>query len=314
MQQRETISHRDAETEADFGDMAYHQGVPVGNPWSRIGLILHKEWLELRGERGLILGTVLPPLFFTFLPVLLAFAVGVIPHEGSGVLVATPSLGAGMDPGQGSAAPIISASDQGLGLGDLRTQALEQAIVGSQFALLFLLLPIIIPAVIASYSIVGEKAGRTLEPLLAAPMHVGELLLGKAVAALLPAVGITWTGATVFALGMWVVSIDPAVVGHIVTPAWILSVLLVAPLMSMIAIGLTVAVSARVRDPRTAQQISAVLILPIIGVLLGRISGLLTFNVPFVLAWSATLALIAIVVGAIAVRVFKREAILTRWS
>ena len=309
-------AHPAAMTNTDMG-RKWTEGfpdLPEGNARTRIGVILRKEWLELRGERGLILGTVLPPLFFTLLPVLLALAVGVIPHESSSALVPPPSLGSGMDPGAGSSAPIISAQDSGLDLRDLRTQALEQAIIGSQFSLLFLLLPIIVPAVIASYSIVGEKTGRTLEPLLAAPIHVGELLLGKALAAFLPAVGITWAGALVFGLGMWAVSVDPIVVSRVVTAPWVLSVLLVAPLMSLIAIGLTVAVSARVRDPRTAQQISAVLILPIIGVVLGRISGLLTFNTPFVLAWSAVLAVIALAVGWVAARAFKREAILTRWS
>ena len=56
----------------------------------------------------------------------------------------------------------------------------------SQFLLMFMLLPLAIPATIASYSIVGEKITRTLEPLLATPISTLQLLVGKAAAAVTP--------------------------------------------------------------------------------------------------------------------------------
>lgn len=283
---------------------------PIEDDVNRVGLILRKEWLELRQERGLIIGTLLPPLFFTVLPVLLAWIVGVVPHKNS--LIAPPDLGPNVRVGgAGTAQPIVRGNED---LQGMDTQAVEQAVIGSQFSILFMLMPIVIPAVIASYSIVGEKTGRTLEPVLATPVRVGELLVGKALAAFIPAVVITWIGATAFVAGMALIALSPRVVQHIVNLPWILACLLCAPLMSLIAIGLTVAVSSRVRDPRTAQQIATVLIFPVMGVLLGRITGLLIFNALFVLSASLVLALVAAGVIWVAVRLFKREAILTRWS
>src|SRR4051794_708838 len=64
-------------------------------------------------------------------------------------------------------------------LAGLTPAELAQAVVGVQFSTLFVLLPIITPSVLASYSVVGEKTNRTLEPLLATPVRTWELLLGK---------------------------------------------------------------------------------------------------------------------------------------
>ena len=51
----------------------------------------------------------------------------------------------------------------------------------------FVLIPAILPSIIASYSFVGEKIEKSLEPLLATPTTDGELLLGKVLRLLFPA-------------------------------------------------------------------------------------------------------------------------------
>ena len=57
-----------------------------------------------------------------------------------------------------------------------------QRLAGSTF-LLLLVVPVVVPAAIAAYSVVGEREQGTLEPLLTTPLRREELLLGKAVAA-----------------------------------------------------------------------------------------------------------------------------------
>ncbi len=54
----------------------------------------------------------------------------------------------------------------------------------SKFLVFFLLMPAYIPLSIATFSIIGEKQARTLERVLATPIRTGELLAGKAIAAL----------------------------------------------------------------------------------------------------------------------------------
>ncbi len=63
--------------------------------------------------------------------------------------------------------------------------------VGSTF-LLLLIAPALLPAVIAAYSVVGEREQGTLEPLLTTPLRREELLLGKALGVVVPAVGIAY--------------------------------------------------------------------------------------------------------------------------
>ena len=67
----------------------------------------------------------------------------------------------------------------------------------AEFTIL-IMLAAILPSVIGSYSFIGEKVEKSLEPLLATPATDVELLLGKCVAAFLPSVGATYVGAMVF--------------------------------------------------------------------------------------------------------------------
>lgn len=53
----------------------------------------------------------------------------------------------------------------------------------------------ILPTGIASYAIVGEKIEKSLEPLLATPASDGDVLMGKSLAALIPAISTTFIAA-----------------------------------------------------------------------------------------------------------------------
>src|SRR5271157_1096281 len=81
-----------------------------------------------------------------------------------------------------------------------------------------------IPLGIASYSIVGEKIEKSLEPLLATPLTDGEILLGKAIAAVLPTLAAMYAGATVFMVGVDAVTFGK--LGYNYFPNWTFGVLL----------------------------------------------------------------------------------------
>ena len=59
-----------------------------------------------------------------------------------------------------------------------------------------------VPLGIASYSIVGEKVEKSLEPLLATPLTDGEILLGKAISAVIPTLVAMYAAAAVFMVGI----------------------------------------------------------------------------------------------------------------
>ena len=253
-------------------------------------IVLEKEWLELRLQPALLLATVILPPLITAFAVATFFVVGRI---SSGVtLPSTP----------------LPAEFAGLSLLEV-----GQAIVGKQFSTLFLLLPIFIPSVLASYTIVGEKRERTLEPVLATPIRTWELLLGKMLSALIPALGITIASAALFVAGILAFAVTDRVRAVIVTPGWVLAVLVDTPLLALIGVALIVVLSSRVNDPRTAQQISAVLVVPVLGLLFGQLAGVVVLGPALALGIGIILAGIAALALWFAARLFQREVILTRW-
>jgi ABC-2 type transport system permease protein len=253
-------------------------------------IVLEKEWLELRLQRALLLATLFLPPLLTTVAIAAFVLVGLVPASGSaGRLPLTPEL-AGLSP-----------------------RELSQVLAGRQFSVLFLLVPIFIPSVLASYAIVGEKRERTLEPILATPIETWELLLGKALAALIPALAITVASASVFVAGVVVFALSAPVRELVVTPGWILAVLVDTPLLALTGVALIVILSSRVNDPRTAQQISAVLVVPVLGLIFGQLAGVVVLGPALALGIGVILAFVAAGALWVATRLFQREVILTRW-
>jgi len=72
-------------------------------------------------------------------------------------------------------------------------------------------------------------------------------------------------------------------------------------------------VSSRVNDPRVAQQIGGVIIVPIIGVTLLQATGALLVGASGYLLLTFVVLIVSLVGLRIGVALFDREAILTRW-
>lgn len=259
---------------------------------NKVLILLRKEWLDIRLQRGLLLGIILPPLVFTLLPIIIFYVVAHVPGGSKMNGVSTDTLG----------------------LGNLSPAEFAQVLMGKQFSILYLLIPMIVPSVIAAYSIVGEKTSRTLEPLLATPVRVWELLLGKSLIALLPALLMTWLCGLVFILSLSLMAVSGRVVAAIITPGWLIMFVLWTPLLALIAIAVMVAVSSRVNDPRTAQQVSAWVVVPFMTIFIGQVSGLIVLGPVFALSVFAVLVPLTILTVWIATKFFQREVILTQWK
>jgi ABC-2 type transport system permease protein len=91
-------------------------------------------------------------------------------------------------------------------------------------------------------------------------------------------------------------------------------VLLVGPLLAVLSVNFAIMVSSRVNDPRVAEQLSVVTIVPIMGLFFGQVSGLLIINKQIVLILALVLLVIDAIMVQIAIRLFQRETILTRWK
>lgn len=182
------------------------------------------------------------------------------------------------------------------------------------FSFWFVIGGAMLPTSIASYSIVGEKVEKSLEPLLATPSTDGEILLGKVLAALVPTMLAIWAGAIVY-----MVLIDrftAAALGYLYYPnlTIVAQVFVLAPLVAIVAIEASVAVSARVQDVRSAQQLSGLIFLPLILLYVGAEVQAFPLNTTNSLLLAGALVLTALALFAISRRVFDREEILTRWK
>ncbi len=136
-----------------------------------------------------------------------------------------------------------------------------------------LAIPVLVPATLASYSVVGERIQGTLEPLLSTPIRREELLLGKALAAFVPSVLMAYL---VFGSFIAVVELlaQPGIASALVQGPDLLAQLLFTPLLCIWSIWVGIAVSTRSSDPRTAGQLAVLVSLPTVAV-----TTLIAFNV-----------------------------------
>ena len=118
-----------------------------------------------------------------------------------------------------------------------------------------------VPSVLAAYSVVGEREQGALEPVLITPIRREEFLVGKALAILVPILGIAYGIFGIF-LGVAAVFAQPAVASAVFERSHLLVQLLFTPLLAGWPIWAAIAISARSADVRAAQQLAVLASLP----------------------------------------------------
>jgi ABC-2 type transport system permease protein len=259
----------------------------------RIRTIINKEWAEVFKNRMVLFLMIFMPLMFTILPLVILFFMA--------------------RSGDTSSASDMPAQFAAMCSKQMTGFECVQVFVSNEFLMFYMIMPVIIPITIAAYSIVGEKTTRSLEPLLATPISTEELLAGKSLAAALPAIGATWLCFLIFIAMLPVVGVSPAVRQYMLGPIWLLAVFLAGPLMAILAVNFAILVSSRVSDPRVAEQISAVLIVPVLVLVFGQMAGFLVLNVTTMLIFCLIIGLIDVGMIYLGARLFQREVILTKW-
>jgi ABC-2 type transport system permease protein len=262
---------------------------------NRIQTIIDKEWAEVFKNRIVLFTVAFLPLLFTALPLIILYATKGAAETGSGDVADLPPQ-------------FLEAC------GSIAPGECFQIFMVNQFMVLFMMMPLIIPIAIAAYSIVGEKATRSLEPLLATPITTVELLTGKSLAAALPAILATWGSFAIFLIAAPLVGASPAVFANLLSPVWLLAIVVAGPLMAIVAVNFALIVSSRVSDPRVAEQVSAVIIVPLLGLVFGQIAGVIILNVQFMLIAVGVLVLVDVGLIYLGARLFQRETILTKWK
>jgi ABC-type transport system involved in multi-copper enzyme maturation permease subunit len=145
-------------------------------------------------------------------------------------------------------------------------QSSASASLRHEHVLLYMLaIPALVPSFVAAYSVVGERQQGTLEPLLTTPIRREELLLGKALAALVPSVAVAYL---VYGLVLACVELfaRPGVAAALIRFPDLLAQLFFTPLLAGWSIWVASLISTRANDVRVAQQLSSLASLPSVAV------------------------------------------------
>jgi ABC-2 type transport system permease protein len=260
-----------------------------------IRTIIRKEWADVRRNRMVLSVVVLVPLLMVAIPVIMLAVtsrVGVSPGdlEEMGKMLEAPMF-RGMGP----------------------VEAMQSALASS-FLVLFLMMPLMVPVTIAAYSIVGEKVTRSLEPLLATPITTTNLMLGKGLAAALPGVVMAWLSYGVFLIFARFFAVSDRVFRTFLDPMWLVAMFVLAPLLTILAVNVGIIISSRTSDPRAAEQLGSLLVLPLMALFIGPMAGVMQLSDRLFWITSLIVAVLDVALLYIAVALFQRETILTRWK
>jgi len=177
-------------------------------------------------------------------------------------------------------------------------------------SLLLLVVPAVIPPIIAAYSVIGERDQGTLEPFLTTPIRREELLLGKAAAVFAPTVTVAYAIYLVFVVVVYF-GATAAVSAAVLQTPQVTAQVLFTPLIAVWAIWVGIAMSVRARDVRVAQQLATLASLPALGFIALTAFQVITPSVT--MAVGLALALLAIDLGAwrVVSKMFDRERLIT---
>jgi ABC-type Na+ efflux pump permease subunit len=177
--------------------------------------------------------------------------------------------------------------------------------------LLYMLgIPALVPAFVAAYAVVGERQQGTLEPVLTTPVRREELLLGKALASLIPSVAVAYAVYAVF-LAAVALFADRAVATALLQWQQVLAQVLFTPLIAAWSIWTGMGISAKVNDIRVSQQLGLLASLPTVAV-----TSLVAFDVihpttALALGLGATLVVLDGLGWRIVSPLFDRERLIT---
>lgn len=173
-----------------------------------------------------------------------------------------------------------------------------------------LVIPVTVPAVLSAYSVVGEREQGTLEPVLTTPIRRQEFLIGKALAAFVPAVVIAYAVFGIF-LGAAALFARPAIASAIYAGTHVLVQLVFTPLLAGWAVWVGIAVSTRSPDVRVAQQLSTLGSVPPLVILALMSLNVITASTGLAVGLAAALLVVDLLAGRVVASMFDRERLVT---
>lgn len=268
--------------------------------WHRVFALARKDAMELIRNPGAIIPAVMM-VFGSLFPAILV------------IVIAPRLLGKTLEESGEFAEEAARAASLLPELAGLTGNALVQSYLFHQFSLLLLMVPVVSAMALATHAVIGEKQSKALEPLLSTPISTLELLAAKTMTPFLFALGLTWGAGAIYLIGAATIG-EPGVFASVAGPRLFIMFIVLGPLVELASLLVSVIVSSRSSDPRSAQQITGLLILPITGVFVAQLMGLVIVGATAMLLGAAGCLLLNVALFWVGVQVFQRETILTRWK
>ena len=180
------------------------------------------------------------------------------------------------------------------------------------FPILFTLIPVMASTIMAASSFVGEKEKRTLETLLYSPLTLTQIFQSKVWASFLLSMSVTFAS---FAIMMIVVEAAVFLLfGSLVLPgiSWLITLLVVSPAVSLLAIIFIVSGSAKAKTMEESQQRAIFLVLPLLLLVVSQFSGLVLISAWYLLAFGLIIAVVAFIMMKKSMSRFTYELLLSK--
>lgn len=170
----------------------------------------------------------------------------------------------------------------------------------------FFLSPVIIPATMSAFSVIGERDQGALEPLLTLPLSDAQFLAGKVLAIVAPTVAASFVIYLAYMSVVVAVAHGP-VRGAALDWTWPLGFVLLAPALALFSTLTGMAFSARAKDIRVAEHLSGLVLLPAMLPVMLVVTRTIE---PSVLTWTVFFVAVAALdfgIWRLALRAFDRE-------
>ena len=180
------------------------------------------------------------------------------------------------------------------------------------FAPMFLIMPLMFSSIIGADSFVGERERKTMEALLYTPSSDGTLFMGKIIASVVPAILLSW-----FTYAVYIIVVNAAswpLFGRIwfPLPAWWPLMFWLTPAISLLGMAVTVLISSRVKTFMEAYQLTGSLVIFVLLLMVGQISGVLYLGVFSTFAIGTLVWLVDAVLIYISVGTFNRTNLIAK--
>jgi len=254
--------------------------------------IIRKDIRFTTKNKGLLTGLIVVPLVFTVIfPAMFILIAHFVPEDLGDFQELIDLM------------PPIQTSDS-------LSRAVMALIIDFIMPTFFMVVPVIAASTMAAGSFVGEKEKRTLETLLYCPLSLRKIFETKVLASFLLSMVVTLASFVVMQIVVQTLLL--LTTGSMMLPglSWPVTVLVVSPAVSLLAITLIVGGSAKAKTMEESFQRSAFMIVPVVFLAVSQLSGVVLISAWYLLGFGVILAVIAAILLKRSMRKYTYEALL----